>query len=130
MSKLIKGTHHINLSANGKEKFEVAITFYQNTLGMDFVRSWEGRDGSMTVMLSTGNSCMEIGEGVDTLPQGAIRHFALATDDVDGCVEAVRKAGYEITKEPRDANLGGSFPIRIAFCIGPCGEEIEFFCEK
>jgi len=26
--------------------------------------------------------------------------------------------------------LGGVYSVRIAFCIGPLGEEIEFFTEK
>ena len=47
-------------------------------------------------------------------------------------VEAVRKAGYEITMEPTDNCIPSNppYPARIAFCIGPVGEEIEFFCVK
>ena len=68
----------------------------------------------------------------DDLPQGAIRHFALATDDVDSIVEAARKAGYAVTMEPVDIEIMSkpSLPARIAFIIGPVGEEIELFCEK
>ena len=66
------------------------------------------------------------------LPQGSIRHFALKTDDVDGCVKAVREAGYPITVEPKDVVIPSQpeFPVRVAFCNGPVGEEIEFFQEK
>ena len=66
------------------------------------------------------------------LPQGSIRHFALKTDDVDGCVKAVREAGYPITVEPKDIVIPSQpeFPVRVAFCNGPVGEEIEFFQEK
>ncbi len=132
MKKLIKGTHHINLRAKGEKNFDETVAFYREVLGMEEVRSWRGKDGSPSIMLNTGNSLMEIGAGDDALDQGSIRHFALATDDVDACVERVREAGYPITKEPRDAVLRSDppLPIRIAFCIGPCGEEIEFFCEK
>ena len=60
------------------------------------------------------------------------RHFALKTDDVDGCVKAVREAGYPITVEPKDIVIPSQpeFPVRVAFCNGPTGEEIEFFQEK
>jgi len=58
--------------------------------------------------------------------------MAFAVKDVDACVEAVRAAGYEITVEPNDIVIPSNppLPARIAFCIGPVGEEIEFFCEK
>lgn len=56
MEKLIKGTHHISIKANGKAAFDETVKFYHEILGMPF--------------------------------------------------------------------------IRIAFCVGPCGEEVEFFCEK
>ena len=55
-----------------------------------------------------------------------------ATDDVDSIVEAARKAGYAVTMEPGDIEIMSkpSLPARIAFIIGPVGEEIELFCEK
>ena len=83
-------------------------------------------------MLSTGDGLLEIFASGDPLPQGAIRHFALRTDRVDDCIAAVRKAGYAITVEPKDIVIASNpaFPARIAFCIGPVGEEIEFFQEK
>lgn len=56
----------------------------------------------------------------------------MKTDDVDGCVKAVREAGYPITVEPKDIVIPSQpeFPVRVAFCNGPTGEEIEFFQEK
>ena len=34
--------------------------------------------------------------------------------------------------EPKDIEIQSDprFPARIAFCHGPLGEDIEFFCEK
>ncbi len=99
---------------------------------MPMIRSW--KSGTMCgAMLGTGNSIMEIiSNGTDHPGQGCIRHLALTTRDVDACVKAVREAGYAITMEPADKVIPSSppFPIRIAFCIGPLGEEVEFFCEK
>lgn len=45
-------------------------------------------------------------------------------DTGDGIIEVfVEPKDIEIQSDPR-------FPARIAFCRGPLGEEIEFFCEK
>ena len=100
---------------------------------MEIVRTW-GEGAFAGIMLNTGDgSLMEIFANAESrLPQGAIRHLALRTGDVDAAVEAVRKAGYEITDEPKDIVIPSEvpFPARVAFAIGPVGEEIEFFCEK
>lgn len=131
MEKLIKGTHHISIKADSRENFEETIKFYHEILGMDIDRYWD-HDGKLGAMINTGNSLMEIGCGEEKSGEGNIRHFALACDEVDKACEAVRSAGYKITMEPRDAFLQcvPPLPIRIAFCEGPCGESIEFFCEK
>ena len=127
---LIKGVHHIALKAQGLEEYEKLVDFYKEILGMPVVRTW-GEGEKFGIMLDTGAGIMELfANAPDKLSSGAIRHFALATDDVDACVEAVRAKGYKITMEPTDIVIGGTFPARIAFCIGPVGEEVEFFCEK
>ena len=87
----------------------------------------------MRMMLDTGAGILEVFPNAEDRPgQGVLRHLALATDDVDGCIAAVHGEGYEITIEPKDIVIGSvpPLPARIAFCIGPCGEEIEFFNEK
>lgn len=132
MSNLIKGVHHIALKCQGVEAFEKTLHFYRDILGMPVVRAW-GEGDNLGAMLSTGAGLMEIfSNAPDTLPQGAIRHFALATDDVDACVRAVSGAGYEVFIQPNDIVIASQppFPARIAFCRGPVGEEIEFFQEK
>ena len=62
----------------------------------------------------------------DPAPNNPVNHFALTTTDIRGAVEHVRAAGYEITVEPRDVDLGG-LQITIAFFLGPNGESVEFF---
>lgn len=130
---LTKGVHHIALKAKGIPAFEKTVHFYTQLLGMPVVRSWgEGENVGMMVDIG-GGSVMELfANAPDELPQGAIRHIAFATDDVDACVKAVEEAGYEITVRPNDITIASNppYPVRIAFCIGPCGEEIEFFQEK
>ncbi len=63
---------------------------------------------------------------------GSIRQIALLTDDVDAIIDKVRAGGYEVIVEPNDKMLASNPPyrFRMAFCIGPLGEQIEFFCEK
>ncbi|MCQ2501353.1 MAG: VOC family protein [Lachnospiraceae bacterium] len=129
---LIKGTHHVALKCKSAEEFEKTILFYTKVLGLEIIRSWgEGDDAG--IMLNTGNSILEIfAAGKVSDSTGSVHHFALATDDVDACVAAVREAGYPITTEPEDIVIPSTpgMPARIAFCIGPVGEEIEFFTEK
>lgn len=131
MSSLISGIHHVALKCNGTAEFEKTLDFYQNTLGLELVRSW-GEGEKAGAMLSTGDGLLEVFASGEPLPQGTIRHFALRTERVDDCVAAVRSAGYPITIEPKDIVIASNpaFPARIAFCMGPVGEEIEFFQEK
>jgi glyoxylase I family protein len=97
-------------------------------LGLRICREWA--DG---IMLDTGNGMIEIftnADGEHCL--GAIRHVALLTDDVDEITDKVKKAGYEVIVEPNDRTIPSDpeYPIRMAFCFGPLGEQIEFFCER
>ena len=83
-------------------------------------------------LVDTGAGLIEIfAQGGENHVEGSVRHFALATDDPDACVKAVREAGYKITVEPNDLTIPAEtpFPVRIAFAVGPCGETIEFFKE-
>lgn len=124
---LIKGLHHVCLKCINDKEYEKTIHFYKDILGLKIARIWD--DGN-AITLDTGNGLIEIfnNERVQ-LEQGAIRHFAFATDSVDKCVETIRKEGYLITVKPKDVVLD-DLPARVAFCLGPVGEEIEFFQEN
>lgn len=132
MPKLIQGIHHIALKCRGVQEFEKTVSFYRDQLGLSVLRTWGEGEGS-GAMLDTGAGLLEIfANAGSALPQGAIRHFALATNDVDACVEIVRQAGCAVTMPPTDIVIQSvpPLPARIAFCIGPVGEEIEFFQER
>lgn len=132
MSKLIKGTHHIALKYESVEVFEKSMHFFKDVLGLELVRTW-GSGDELGAMLSTGNSLLEMFSfGSVSTETGSVNHFALATDDVDACIEAAKAEGLEILKGPKDIVIGSvpPFPARIGFCRGWGGEEIEFFCEK
>jgi len=125
---VIKGIHHISMKCNTAEELERVKDFYVSVLGLKIVREWS--DG---LMIDTGSGLIEIftnAKGERRL--GAIRHFALLTDNVDEIAEKVKKAGCEIIVEPGDRVIPSvpEYPLRMAFCIGPLGEEIEFFCER
>lgn len=124
---MIQGIHHVCLKADTQENYTKAITFYTEVLGCSIKRQWDSG-----IMLDTGHGLIEIFNQADIpLDQGVIRHFALATDCVDDCVAAIQKAGYPITVPCKEVTIPSEppFPIRIAFCQGPMGEEIESFQE-
>ena len=125
---MIKGIHHISLKCETKRELDRAISFYVDILGASICREWpEG------IMLDTGNGFIEIFcTGKGELTKGAIRHVALLTDHVDELSDRIKAAGYEVFIEPNDTVINSSpvYPIRMAFCIGPLGEEIELFCER
>ena len=132
MQPKITGVHHIALKACGLEAFEKTLHFYKEILGLPEIRRW-GEGENVGVMIDTGAGLLEIfANGTDCPGQGALRHLAFAVEDVDVCIEAVRKEGYEVTVEPKDIAFATAEPYhaRIAFCMGPVGEEVEFFCEK
>lgn len=124
----VEGIHHVSMKCCNEEEYAEVLRFYRDILGIPVIRSWKNG-----VMLDTGSGLLEVfTDGDEALPKGVIRHFALAVSDVDACITAVREAGYEVFIEPKDIVIASKpeFPARIAFCKGPLGEEIEFFCEK
>lgn len=123
----IKGIHHVSLKCTDAEQAKVC-EFYGETLGLKVKRAWA--DG---IMYDAGNSLVEIfftGEGIKE--QGAVRHFAFAVKNVDSCVERIVSAGYEVFMGPKDITIPSepALDARVAFLIGPLGEEIELFSEK
>lgn len=126
---MIKGVHHIAVKPTA-EQYRETVDFYTKLLGMEVKKSW-GDPERPCLMVSCGdNTCMEILGSDSEIPAGGpLAHIAFATDKVDEIIEKVRAAGYQVTNEPMDGNLGG-MDIRIAFFYGPTNEHIELFWEK
>ena len=122
---MVTGIHHVSMKCGTAEDFQKAKAFYCEILELPVWREWpEG------ILIDTGSGLIEIFNNGDCeLRQGAIRHFALADTDVDATVEKVRQAGYEILTGPKDISIKPEpgYPARIAFCVGPLGEQIELF---
>lgn len=132
MSNVI-GIHHVCLKAKGAAAFESTVSFYRDILGLSVAREWGRSAEDRAVMLDTGAGYIEIfSNAPDVLGGGTIRHIALDVADTDAVIAAVRDAGYKITMEPTDIVIPSSepCPARIAFFIGPLGEEIEIFQRK
>ena len=132
MAPKITGIHHIALKACGVEDYAKLVKFYTEILGLPIVRTW-GDGGNAAMMIYTGAGLLEIfAIGEDYPGQGALRHLAFQVEDTDACIEAVRAEGYKVTMEPTDIVIPSEipYPARIAFCIGPVGEEVEFFHVK
>ena len=103
---LIQGIHHICIKCD-KSEIEKVKNFYGDVLGMPIVRSW-GEEVTEGLMFDTGAGLIEVFTNATTpLPQGAVRHFALRTGDVDKCVEYLQVNGSLICdKTVRDTVRG------------------------
>jgi catechol 2,3-dioxygenase-like lactoylglutathione lyase family enzyme len=124
------GAHHIAVQT---KDWDASLRLYRDVLGMPVVA--EGGTPERRILL------LDMGDGshielfaprpgpADSAPlagPGPLTHIALTAADTRQAIEHVRQAGYEVTVEPKDIELG---PIKatIAFFNGPNGESIEFF---
>ena len=125
---MIKGIHHISMKCGTAEELAKVREFYIELLVLKIIHEWaEG------MMIDTGNGLLEIFTNADgTHCLGAIRHMALLTDNVDEIAAKVKSAGYDLFIEPNDKDIPSDpvYPIRMAFCYGPLGEQVEFFMER
>ena len=124
------GTHHIAVQTRD---WEASMRLYRDVLGMEVVAEFGSAERKIVLLDIGDGSHMELfaptaespAEGVDSL-NDPVTHFALAVADARAATEHVRTAGYDITVEPKDLELG-AMKVTIAFFIGPCGEVVEFF---
>ena len=124
---MIKGIHHISMKCASVGELERVKEFYIGLLGMKLKRQWDGG-----IMIDSGSGLIEVFIGDDGVrSKGAIRHTAFETDDVDSTAERIESAGYEVFIKPNNKVIPSDpeYRLRMAFCYGPLGEEIELFCE-
>ena len=121
------GFHHVAIRVHD---FDASVKFYTEVLGFTERVRW-GEGNGRGILLDTGDgNYLEIfaGGAPGPKPEGAFLHLALRTDNVDAAIEVARRAGMEVTVEPKDVRLG-TVQARIAFFKGPDGEIIELFQE-
>lgn len=126
----MRGLHHVCLKANGREEFERAVNFYRNTFELPLLRTWGEGDSSGAMLQMDGIVLEMVAGGEDSTPNSYWRHIAFrcgSPEEVDAEAARLAALGYPTTKGPFSKNLGGDYPIHVAFCNGPLGEEIEFF---
>lgn len=124
---MIKGIHHISMKCQNEDEYQKVRRFYTELLRLSVIKECDS-----CILLDTGAGLVEIfRDGTESLGKGVIRHAAFAVDDVQACAETVERAGYEVFIAPKNVQIGGdpAYPATIAFCRGPLGEEIEFFCQ-
>lgn len=123
------GSHHVAVQTRD---WDASLKLYCDVLGMELVSEFGSPERKIVLLDMGDGSHIELFQPkADTPPaipthSDPIMHIALATTDTRAAIEHVRKAGYEITVEPKDLILG-NLSVTIAFFKGPNGEELEFF---
>ena len=122
------GYHHAALRARD---LDATIAFYE-ALGCSVIRIWGEGDARNCMMDVGGNNILEIFSGGTETPQASpkFEHVALRSDDPDADYAAALAAGARERNKPNDVNIGGNYPVRIAFVFGLNDEVIEFFKER
>jgi lactoylglutathione lyase len=106
---------------------ETATSFYEEGLGLEFSREFEGDDGVRNYFVR-GDTEAEIQFKYDpdedrTTEAGALAHLAIEVNDIDATVERIVEVwDCEVTAEPTPPGDGD---VRIAFVTDPLGNGIE-----
>jgi catechol 2,3-dioxygenase-like lactoylglutathione lyase family enzyme len=124
------GAHHIAIQT---KDWDASLRLYRDVLGMPVVAEF-GTPERRIALLDIGDGshielfAPRLASADSAVPAGQspLTHFALAAADARQAIEHVRQAGYEVTVEPKDVQLG-PLQATIAFFNGPNGESIEFF---
>jgi len=124
------GLHHIALQTRDLDE---SLCFYRDLLGLQVVTEGGSPDRKIVLLDVGDGGCIELFEPTADSPAAGspaandpVIHIALTTTDVHGAIDRVRRAGHEVTMEPRDSGLG-ELEATIAFFKGPNGEMIEFW---
>ena len=124
------GCHHIAVQTRD---WEASLRLYRDVLGMPVVGQFGSPERKIWLLDMGDGSHIEIFQPkADTpapgsaAPNDPVTHIALTATDTRAATEHVRVAGYKITSEPKDVNLGG-MKVTNSFFLGPNGESIEFF---
>lgn len=119
--------HHLSLKV-AESQYETVVDFYKEILGLKVIRIQDN-----ATFLSCENVILEILISDDSLntAESVLNHFAFKAEDVDGLLERVKDAGYQVSMQPTKYVFQGKdpYPVYIAFFVGPAGESVELFRE-
>ncbi len=61
-----------------------------------------------------------------------LHHISMKCGTAEELAAKVKAAGYELFIEPNNKDIPSDpvYPIRMAFCYGPLGEQVEFYMER
>ena len=133
---IIKGLGYAHMAIAAKD-FDKSMAFYK-ALGMKVYTQW-GEGDTRIALLDTGDgSLVELFakpdldvEKVAGVTEGnPFLHFAFSAQNVDEAYRIALEAGAKPLKPPAELPLQAHpicLTLRIAFVIGPSGEELEFF---
>ena len=122
------GFHHIGLKA---KDFDRTRAFYA-ALGMKELVSWGEGEKAITMFdIGDGGRIEIFANGGDEFSEnGKWIHFAMQCEDVDAAYATALAAGARPHTPPKTVPLQSRpylMTIRVAFVLGPDGEQIEFF---
>ena len=129
-NSVVSGFHHVALKCADLEK---SLKMYK-ALGLEeFARWGEGNSEIVMCNVGDGGKIEFFADGGDAFSvNGKWQHFALRAADVDAAYTTALAAGFVGKVAPTTIPLVSKpekMSIRIAFVIGPDGEELEFFKE-
>lgn len=113
---ILSGIHHVSLNVTDVER---SLSFYRDTLGMTVLPrppfavdgAWlDGGDGRQVHLIVSSSVPPDVGQ-----------HVAFQVVDLDGAIEHVRAAGFDVS----DAKPVPDTTIRQAFARDPDGNRVE-----
>ncbi|NOT27718.1 MAG: VOC family protein [Acidobacteria bacterium] len=136
LTPALSGIHHVSLRV---ADLDTSLKLYRDTLGFRLKTAFALNDRRFALLDAGNSGYLELVETQTPIhparADDVIWHFAVRTNDVERALEAVVRAGYEVTRPAKGIDLmdtarDQAFSIRIAFFRGPDGEEIELFEDK
>ena len=108
---------------------ERAERFYANVLGLPVVERWPHRDAFWVLAGSTRLGLWKPQVGLEGSRGGEHVHFAMQISEeaFDGCVTALREAGYEAPVHEFGPLGAGTQPSRSVYATDPDGHLVELW---
>ena len=132
----IKGLGYAHMAIAAKD-FDKSLAFYQ-ALGLKVYTQWGEGDTRIALLDMGDGSLIELfaKPALNTAQIAGVTegnpflHFAFSAQNVDEAYRIALEAGATPLKPPYEVPLDSHplrLTLRVAFVIGPSGEELEFF---